>query len=176
MDPIYNEQNPIKRPVGMTILLVLSLLNAIYQSLSSVILYIFSPTMKEMLDNGMMEESLRQFAPTMDSTMFEAVMENFSVQLAVNPVYYLIMFVLFIGSLTGVLLMFKLQRLGFHIYSISQLLMLIANVVYVVPNQVQNTFFNEFLITLMFILIYHMYLKRIELLSKPQAPKDPLQP
>ena len=83
------------------------------------------------------------------------------------------MFVLYIGSLIGVLKMFKLQRLGFHIYSIAQLLLLIASVVYVLPHQTQNTFFNDFLFTLLFILVYHLSLKRVELLSKQDTPSDP---
>ncbi len=171
MDPIYNGQ-PVKRPVYMTILLILSFLNAIYQSISSAVLYLFAPSMQKMLDSGQLEESFKTIFPTMDDTMLEVMMDNVAVQLTVNPVYYLILVVLFIGSLTGVLLMFKLQRLGFHIYSISQLLMLIAAVVYVVPLQAQNTFFNDFLFTLMFILIYHLFLKRVELMKAQQERKD----
>ena len=162
MDPINNELYPVKRPVGMTILLILSLINAIYQSLSSLILYLYRPIMENMMESGQIEESLRVLFPTMDNTMFEAMMDNVAVQLQVNPNYYLILFVLFIGSMVGVLKMFKLQRIGFHIYSISQLLMLIAAVAFVRPNNSQFSFFNEFLTTLMFILIYHLFFKRIE--------------
>lgn len=179
MDPILYEPNKVKRPAGMTFLLVLSLLNAIYQALSAIVLYFSAPVMRQMLESGQMEDQFRLFFPTIDNTLFEAMMDNIAIQLDVNPVYYLMVFVLYIGSLIGVIKMFKLQRLGFHIYSISQLLLLIAAVVYVVPHQAQNTFFNEFLFTLMFILIYHLYLKRVELLAKRQEPtngKDPFQP
>ena len=143
-------------------MLILSLINAIYQSLSSLILYLYRPIMENMMESGQIEESLRVLFPTMDNTMFEAMMDNVAVQLQVNPNYYLILFVLFIGSMVGVLKMFKLQRIGFHIYSISQLLMLIAAVAFVRPNNSQFSFFNEFLTTLMFILIYHLFFKRIE--------------
>ena len=172
MDPINNEHNPVKRPVGMTILLILSLVNAIYQSLSALILYIYRPIMENMLESGQIEESFRVLFPTMDNTMVEAVMDNVAVQLQVNPHYYLALFVLFIGSLVGVLKMFKLQRLGFHIYSIAQLLMLIAAVVFVRPYNSQFSFFNEFLTTLMFILIYHLFFKRIEFMRAMQDQKD----
>lgn len=172
MDPMNDIVTPVKRPLGMTILLVLSLLNAIYQSVSALVLYFSAPVMRPMLEDGQLEETFRQVLPTMDDTMFEAMMDNVTAQLTVSPTYYLILFVLFIGSLIGVLKMFKLQRLGFHIYSISQLLILIANVVYVQSHQSQLTFFNEFLTTLLFILIYHLFLKRVELMKARQEQKD----
>ena len=52
--------------------------------------------------------------------------------------------------------------MGFHIYSISQLLILIAEVAFVYSKLPQNPFFNEFLSTVMFILIYYLFFKRIE--------------
>ena len=155
-------EQPIKRPVGMTILLVLSLINAIYQLFSSLFTYLFGPMMQEMLETGQFEDTFRTFIPNVDEATFEAMMDNISIQLAVNPNYYLILFVLFLGSLIGVIKMFKLQRLGFHIYSISQFLILIAGVAFIHASQVRNSFFNEFITTLLFILIYHLYFKRIE--------------
>ena len=179
MDPILSETNPVKRPAGMTFLLVLSLLNAIYQALSNLVLYFSGPVMRPMLESGQIEDQFRLFFPTMDDTMMEAMMDSIATQLDVNPWYYLIMFVLYIGSLIGVLKLFKLQRLGFHIYSVAQVLMLIAAVVFVVRHQAQSTFFNECLLTLLFILIYHMCLKRVEMQAKPADPtdgQDPFQP
>ena len=155
-------EQPIKRPIGMTILLVLSLINAIYQMFSSLFTYLFGPMMKEMLAEGQFEDAFRTFMPNIDDATFEAMMDNVTTQLSVNPSYYLILFILFLGSLIGVIKMFKLQRLGFHIYSISQMLILIAGVAYIHSNQVQGGFFSEFITTLMFILIYHLYFKRIE--------------
>lgn len=146
----------------MTILLVLSLINAIYQLFSSLFTYLFAPMMREMLDSGQFEESLRLFMPNADDSMVETMMDNIATQLSVNPNYYLILFVLFLGSLIGVIKMFKLQRLGFHIYSISQFLILISGVVFIHSKQAQGSFFNEFLTTILFILIYHLYFKRIE--------------
>lgn len=172
MDPILNESNPVKRPAGMTFLLVLSLLNAIYQALSNLVLYISGPVMRPMLESGQIEDQIRTFFPTMDDTMMESLMDSIALQLDVNPVYYLILFVLYIGSLIGVLKLFKLQRLGFHLYSISQLLMLIATVVFVVSSQSRATFFNECLLTLLFILIYHLCLKRVEMQTKQPDPTD----
>lgn len=155
-------QEPIKRPVGMTILLVLSLVNAIFQVFSSIFTYLFMPVMKEMMESGQLEEQLQLFMPTLDEATKQGVLDNLATQLSVQPVYYLLIGVLFIGSLVGVLKMFKLQRLGFHIYSIAQMLILITQVAFIYSKQSQSPFFNEFLMTLMFILLYHLFFKRIE--------------
>jgi hypothetical protein len=155
-------QEPVRRPVGMTILLVLSLINALFQIFSSIFTYLFMPFMKEMMESGQLEEQLQLFMPNMEEAMRQTMLDNLATQIGVQPIYYLLIAVLFIGSLVGVLKMFKLQRIGFHIYSISQMLILITQVAYIYSKESQSPFFNEFLMTLMFILLYHLYFKRIE--------------
>ena len=86
--------------------------------------------------------------------------------------YYLFNFVFYIGSMIGVVKMFKLQRQGFHFYAISQFLILINSVVFIYSKQPENTFFTEFLTTIMLILIYHLFLKRIELLQQQSNQKQ----
>lgn len=154
----------VKRPVGMTILLVLSLINAILQIFSSLGMWVTTPVMSEMLANGELEESMAPFLALMqmDDTATQAFWEVLENRLTINPIYYLFTALLYIGSLIGVIKMFKLQRTGFHIYSISQMLLLIVSVIYVYSTQGSAGFFNEFLMTVMFILLYHLYLKRIE--------------
>ena len=157
-------EETVKRPVGMTILLVLSLINAILQFFSSLGMWITTPVMNEMLANGELEESMAPFLTLMqmDETATQAFWEVLENRLTINPLYYLFTALLYIGSLIGVIKMFKLQRTGFHIYSIAQMLLLIVSVIYVYSTQGSAGFFNEFLMTVMFILIYHLYLKRIE--------------
>lgn len=156
--------NSIKRPIGMTILLVLSLVNACLQIFSSLGMYVSTPIMSQMMANGELEEAMAPFLSVMQITGDDVntFWQLIEARLSVNPVYYLFTALLYVGSLTGVIKMFRLQRIGFHFYSISQLLILIVTVVYIYSKQPQNSFFNEFLMTLMFILIYHLYLKRIE--------------
>ena len=158
------EPQTIKRPTGMTILLVLSFINACLQIFSSLGMYLTTPMMNEMMASGQFEESMAPFLGlfSMDQSSIDEMMRIMADRLTVNRIYYLIIAVLYVGSLIGVVKMFKLQRTGFHFYSISQMLMLIAAVVFVYSKQGQDMFFNEFLTTILFILIYHLYLKRIE--------------
>ena len=148
----------------MTILLVLSFINAFLQIFSSLGTYITAPIMSEMLANGQMEESMRPFFAlfSMDQDSINEMISVMATRLSINRVYYLITAALYVGSLIGVIKMFKLQRIGFHVYSISQMLILIAAAAFVYSKQGQNTFFNDFLTTVMFILIYHLYFKRLE--------------
>ena len=157
-------EETVKRPVGMTILLVLSLINAILQIFSSLGMWVTTPVMSEMLANGELEESMAPFLALMqmDDAATQAFWEVLENRLTINPIYYLFTALLYVGSLIGVIKMFKLQRTGFHFYSISQMLLLIVSVIYVYSTQGSAGFFNEFLMTVMFILIYHLYLKRIE--------------
>ena len=157
-------EETVKRPVGMTILLVLSLINAILQIFSSLGMWVTTPVMSEMLANGELEESMAPFLTLMkmDDAATQAFWEVLENRLTINPIYYLFTALLYVGSLVGVIKMFKLQRTGFHVYSISQMLLLIVSVIYVYSTQGSAGFFNEFLMTVMFILIYHLYLKRIE--------------
>ena len=166
------EQQPIKRPIGMTILLVLSFLNACIQIFSSLGMYVTVPVMSEMMANGQIEESMEPFFTLLSLNQDEIneMMSIMAARLSVNRIFYLITAVLYIGSLIGVIKMFKLQRVGFHFYSISQMLILIATVAFVYSKEGQNTFFNEFLTTVMFILIYHLFFKRIELQASQNNP------
>lgn len=158
------EQSSIKRPTGMTILLVLSFINACLQIFSSLGMYITAPIMSELLANGQMEESMKPFFTlfSMNQDDINQMMDVMEMRLSINRVFYLITAALYVGSMVGVVKMFKLQRIGFHIYSISQLLILITAAAFVYSKQGQNTFFNDFLTTILCILIYHLYFKRLE--------------
>lgn len=153
---------PIKRPIGMTILLVLSLINACAQIFSNLLTYLLAPTLKEMMESGQMDDVFNMYNAFMDESMVENLRSTMDLWLDVNPMFFLLTGLLYIGSLFGVIRMFKLQRLGFHLYSISQMLILIVAVAFLYSKMPQNPFFSEFLTTVLFILIYHLYLKRIE--------------
>lgn len=164
----------VKRPVGMTILLVLSLINAIFQIFSALGMWITAPVMNQMMADGTLEESMAPFLSMMqmDNDELEAFWQIIESRLSINSTYYLFTALLYFGSLVGVVKMFKLQRTGFHCYSISQMLLLIVSVIYVYSKQGSAGFFNEFLMTVVFILIYHLYFKRIENDPKEKREQD----
>ncbi|MBQ3709374.1 MAG: hypothetical protein II887_01585 [Bacteroidales bacterium] len=162
---------PVRRPVGMTVLLIISLVNACMQIFSNLFMFITTPIVKETVESPEWEKITTPFLSAMGKGMAESYTKTMELWTTINPAYFLITGVLFICSLMGVIRMLKLQRVGFHLYSISQLLILITAVAFHYFQITQVPFFSELLITAMFILIYHLYFKRIEFQTQ-QTPND----
>ncbi len=151
----------------MTILLVLSFINACWNILRSIIMYFTTPLMSEMLNNGQFEEMMEPFS-SMGEEFTKAMNDSMTVLTQINTNYYLILLVLFIASLVGVIKMFRGDKRGLHIYAIAQILMLIDASVFVYPLQKPSPFFSDLLLTVIFILIYYLYFKRMNLTQDNQ--------
>ena len=151
----------------MTILLVLSFINAFWNILRSIIMYFTTPLMSEMLNNGQFEEMMEPFS-SMGEEFTKAMNESMTVLTQINTNYYLILLVLFIASLVGVIKMFRGDKRGLHIYAIAQILMLIDASVFVYPLQKPSPFFSDLLLTVIFTLIYYLYIKRMNLTQDNQ--------
>lgn len=158
-----------KRPTGMTILLVLSFINACWNILRSIVLYFTTPKMVEMYENGQFEEMMAPFS-SMGAEFTNAMNDAMHVFSQINPTYYLILLVLFIASLVGVIMMFKGDKRGLHIYAISQICMLIDHSIFVYPLQKPNSFTSDLIVTILFILLYRLYFKRMQM---PNTTEDP---
>ena len=156
-----------KRPTGMTILLVLSFINACWNILRAVVMYFTTPTMSKMYENGQFEEMMQPFS-TMGEEFTKAMNDSMTVLTQINTNYYLILLVLFIASLVGVIKMFRGDKRGLHIYAMAQILMLIDASVFVYPLQKPSPFFSDLLLTAIFILIYYLYFKRMDLTQDHQ--------
>jgi len=151
----------------MTILLVLSFINACWNILRSIIMYFTTPLMSEMLNNGQFEEMMEPFS-SMGEEFTKAMNDSMTVLTQINTNYYLILLVLFIASLVGVIKMFRGDKRGLHIYAIAQILILIDASVFVYPLQKPSPFFSDLLLTVIFILIYYLYFKRMNLTQDNQ--------
>ena len=163
-----------KRPTGMTILLVLSLINACWNILTSLVMYAMTPKMAEMVQNGQIEEMMAPYSALIGEEQQQLAMDGMKMMAQIEPKYWLFLLILFIGSLVGVIRMFKGDKRGLHIYAISQILMLINSSVYFYPKQAQSGFVSELLLTMIFILLYYLYFKRMEMSNDtPQSPDLP---
>jgi hypothetical protein len=156
-----------KRPTSMTILLVLSFINACWNILRSFVMYFTTPIMSKMLDDGQFEEMMKPFS-SFGEDFTNAMTDSMNLLTQINPNYYLILLALFIASLIGVIKMFKNDKRGFHIYAIAQICMLIAHSVFVYPLQKPSPFISDLLLTTIFVLLYYLYFKRMEMTQGPQ--------
>ena len=151
----------------MTILLVLSFINACWNILRSFVMYFTTPIMSKMLDDGQFEEMMKPFS-SFGEDFTNAMTDSMNLLTQINPNYYLILLALFIASLIGVIKMFKHDKRGFHIYAIAQICMLIAHSVFVYPLQKPSPFISDLLLTAIFVLLYYLYFKRMEMTQGPQ--------
>ena len=75
--------------------------------------------------------------------------------------YYFIEMVLYIASFVGVLMMWKLQKRGFHVYTIAQILMLITTSVFVTAKIGGGFPFGSVLGTALFVFMYYSHYKNV---------------
>lgn len=111
-EEIINGNDVPKRPTFLTVLCILSFISGGLGSLSALITPMFSDLMIEFLKNS----------PNYDETL----MDETIMLLHAGWGYYLITFVFAMCSLVGVFFMWKLKKIGFHFYALSNLGLLFA--------------------------------------------------
>lgn len=114
MDENQTDTSPIKkfdgkRPPGLTFLCILTFIGSGISALSSLLMA---------AAYNLIPEAVKQ-SPFQDT---EAVLELIR---SAGPGFFAIMGVLYLVSLAGAVLMFKLRKNGFHLYTTAQLAMLI---------------------------------------------------
>lgn len=145
-----------QRPTGLTIACVLSFINAGFQFLGNIFSFLAYNVMQGLGQDEDYFEMMEKFVPDIDE--FEATM---NAQLAVSRVSYLLQALLFAGSFVGVLFMWKQLKKGFHIYAISQILILIVTAIFV-TSVTGASIWGNVILTAIWIGIYYMYYRRFE--------------
>ena len=143
-----------QRPTGLTVWCVLSFINAGWQILANIVTFLMYNLMKEIGQSEEYLEMMEKFAPNVDD--IESAMQA---QFAVSRMSYLVQALLYVGSFIGVLYMWRLQKKGFHIYAISQILILIATAL-LVTSVTGASMTGAVIMTAVWIGIYYMYYKR----------------
>ena len=143
-----------QRPSGLSVWCVLSFINAGWQFLGNIISFLAYNVMQELGQSEEYYELVEKYVP--DTEQFENTMQA---QLAVSRVSYLLTALLFVASFYGVLQMWKLQKRGFHIYAISQILILIVTAIFV-TSVTGASIWGSVILTALWIGIYYLYYKR----------------
>jgi len=129
----------------LRIVLVLSMIGSGMSLLSYLLTGLMLPTMQTAYSAGelpMPEE-------------FQAAMEA---MFAIPRPYYFYSALLYALSLTGVVMMWKLRRIGFHLYALSQLLILIVSLLFLGRGHLG---LGDIMLTILFIVTYFVLLKRL---------------
>lgn len=101
------------RPELLKLLCILTFIGSGLSMLSNVALF------------ALIDQVRGMFAENQTYTLFGVEMDM-SVFLQVNPLFFMVQAVLFSLSFLGALQMWKLNKIGFHIYSIAQISLLIV--------------------------------------------------
>ena len=158
----YNlEEEPVKRPEMLTVICILSFINAVYNGIANFISFAFYDTFQNIFDQmrngeGMFADMAEQMGDSWE-TMAEASALAFSV----GRGYYFVEMILFIASFVGVLMMWRLQKRGFHVYTIAQILMLIATSIFVISKVGGGFPFGPIMWTALFVMMYYTHYKKV---------------
>lgn len=76
-----------------------------------------------------------------------------------SPAFLMVNAFLYAGSIAGAVVMFKLQKTGFHIYTISQILLLISPMYFL---KLPGPGIPELIFTGLFIFLYSTHLKQMQ--------------
>jgi hypothetical protein len=158
----YNlEEEPVKRPEMLTVICILSFINAVYNGIANFISFAFYDTFQNIFDQmrngeGMFADMAEQMGDNWE-TMAEASALAFSV----GRGYYFVEMILFIASFVGVLMMWRLQKRGFHVYTIAQILMLIATSIFVISKVGGGFPFGPIMWTALFVMMYYTHYKKV---------------
>lgn len=153
-----------KRPIGLTILCILTIINAGLSVLSNVSSLISGPD-REMLENSnqiLMEEAKKYEELGVDDVpilirklvhMYEQFFESFYT-------YHFIVLVIFSIGLAGAWLMFRRYILGFHLYIVYSILSVAHIYLFVNPNEVPTIYvIMTAIVSAIFIGIYARFRK-----------------
>ena len=136
-----NIEENLKRPELLKVLCILSFIGGGLSLMSNGFMFLF-------IDDWVTAFKEGQFDAFFGNLEIEAI----EVFLHVDRQFFLFQALLYAGSVLGVYFMWKYQRVGFHIYSIAQILILILQEVFL-PS-LPFPFF-PLLLTITFIVLYY---------------------
>ena len=156
---LEEQEGPAKRPEMLTVLCILSFINAVYNGIVNFFSFAFYDFFQSMFDQmskgeGVFEEMAEQMGDS-----WEMMAQASSLAFSIGRGYYLFEMLLFIASFVGVLMMWKLQKKGFHVYAISQILMLIVTSVFVTSKIGGGFPFGAIFWTALFVIMYFPHYK-----------------
>lgn len=133
------------RPELLKVLCILTFIGSGLSLISNAMMFMTVDILREMYNNG-------SFDFLSDSMNLEGI----ELLINVERSYFLVQAVVFAGSFYGAYQMWQLKKIGFHVYTVSQILLIIISQIYL-PNLPFPLF--ELMLSLVFITFYARNLK-----------------
>jgi hypothetical protein len=139
------EQTPpsetkLKRPNLLTIICILTFVGSGMNFISNIIIFIFFDTFKVVAAN---------LAKSLNLPGMDMLIDGPSIFFAASALIYA-------GAISGTILMWQLRKIGFHVYTVSQILLVIAPMYFF---KLPGPGLMDVLLAGVFILLYSMNLK-----------------
>lgn len=157
----YNiEQEEPKRPEMLTVICVLSFINAVYNGISNFVSFAFYDSFQKVFaqmrnGEGMFADMAEQLGDN-----WEMFAQASSLAFSIGRGYYFLETLLYVASFIGVLMMWRLQKKGFHVYTIAQCLMIIMTSIFV-TNKIGGFPFGPIFWTAAFVFMYASHYKNV---------------
>lgn len=157
---IEHEEEP-KRPEMLTVLCVLSFINAVWNGISNFFYFVFYDMYQSLSAQMVAGEGIYEDIAELMGDNWEVLANASSMTALIGRGYYFIEMVLYIASFVGVLMMWKLQKRGFHVYTIAQILMLIATSIFVTAKIGGGFPLGPIFWTALFVFMYYSHYKNV---------------
>ena len=144
----------------LTVICVLSFINAVYNGISNFISFAFYDSFQKVFaqmrnGEGMFADMAEQLGDN-----WEMFAQASSLAFSVGRGYYFLETLLYVASFIGVLMMWRLQKKGFHVYTIAQCLMIIMTSIFV-TNKIGGFPFGPIFWTAAFVFMYASHYKNV---------------
>lgn len=145
-DTLSNElppaPTPFKRPSGLTFICILTFIFSGLSFISSLFYCVYYNYLPDLINNSPFTKSIQGI---------QGMSEALKTLTSASIWFFILNTILYGISLGGAILMFRLKKIGFHFYTVAQILLLIIPLIYLAgyKTDIANTF-----ITGIFILIY----------------------
>jgi hypothetical protein len=133
-------ETPSQRPTLLTVLCILTFIGSGMNLFSSLVIAGFYDVFTEII---------QEFGKKFNLPGIDLVLE-------MKPVYFLVSGIFYAGSILGAGLMLRLKKSGFHVYTVCQILLIIASMYFM---HLPSPNIPELLFSGLFILLYSMNLK-----------------
>ena len=135
----FTDEKP-KRTELLKVLCILTFIGSGSSAFANMIMFITIDDWKLAYENGLFESFDKLFQD-----------EALQILMNVNPRFYLLQALIYVASLVGAMLMWNLKKMGFHVYTVAQILLLITYNLYLSS---QPFPFFPLLLSITFILLY----------------------
>lgn len=140
---IPGQQLPEKRQTMLTVLCILTFVGSGMNLISSMMIAAFYDTFVVVM---------QEFADKFNIPGMEMITET-------RPDFFLVSGIFYLGAIVGAAMMLRLKKAGFHVYTIAQILLVLAPMYYM---NLSSPSFLDVLLSGTFILLYSTQLKHMK--------------